>query len=131
MEYQKQATDFLKKHNVKFKAEFIGKTKPLWNKFEHVNTYKITLKTDKGSYTFKFYDSIYNTERHIKDVTAYNVLACLTKYDPGTFEDFCACYGYNNDSITDHKIYKAVFKEYNSLARIFTAEQLEEMQEIQ
>lgn len=61
---------------------------------------------------------------------AYDVLACMTKYDPGTFEDFCCEYGYNEDSRTAEKIYFAVQKEYTQLARIFTPEQMEELQEI-
>ena len=62
--------------------------------------------------------------------SAYDVLACLTKYDPGTFEDFCCDFGYDEDSRTAERIYFAVQKEYNELCRIFTAEQLEELQEI-
>lgn len=62
--------------------------------------------------------------------TAYDVLACMTKYDPGTFENFCSDLGYDEDSRTAEKIYIAVQKEYAQLAKIFTPEQLEEMQEI-
>lgn len=61
---------------------------------------------------------------------AYDVLACITKYDPGTFENFCSEFGYDEDSRTAERIYFAVQKEYSQLARIFTPEQLEEMQEI-
>lgn len=60
----------------------------------------------------------------------YDVLACLTKYDPGTHEDFCADFGYDTDSIRGLKTYLAVQKEYYDLRRIFTPEQLEAMQEI-
>lgn len=60
----------------------------------------------------------------------YDVLACLTAYDPGTHEDFCSEYGYDPDSIRGLKTYLAVQKEYRELSRIFTPEQLEEMQEI-
>lgn len=62
--------------------------------------------------------------------TCYDVLACLTKYDPGTFEDFCGEYGYDEDSRTAERIYVAVQNEYANLKRIFTPEQLEELQEI-
>ena len=62
--------------------------------------------------------------------TEYDVLACLTKYDPGTHEDFCADFGYDTDSIRGLKTYVAVQKEYHELCRIFTPEQLEAMQEI-
>ena len=61
----------------------------------------------------------------------YDVLACLTKYDPGTFEDFCAEYGYDEDSRTAERIYIAVQNEFANLKRIFDPEQLEAMQEIE
>lgn len=63
--------------------------------------------------------------------TAYDILTCLTKYDPGTFENFCCEFGYDEDSRTAERIYFAVQKEYAQLTRIFTAEQMEELQEIQ
>ena len=62
--------------------------------------------------------------------SVYDVLACLTKYDPGTFEDFCSDYGYDNDSRTAERIYFAVQKEYTQLARLFTPGQMEELAEI-
>ena len=62
--------------------------------------------------------------------TAYDVLACMTKYDPGTFENFCSEFGYDEDSRTAERIYFATQKEYAQLAKIFTPEQLEETQEI-
>lgn len=63
--------------------------------------------------------------------TVYDVLACLEKYDMGTFEDFCSEFGYDEDSRTAEKIYLAVVKEYRELERIFTKEQMEELREIQ
>ena len=63
--------------------------------------------------------------------TCYDVIACLTTYDPGTFEDFCAEYGYDEDSRTAERIYIAVQKDFANLKRIFDPEQLEAMQEIQ
>lgn len=62
--------------------------------------------------------------------TAYDILACVTKYDPGTFEDFCSEFGYDEDSKMADKIYTAAMREYKQLERIFTHEQIEELQEI-
>lgn len=62
---------------------------------------------------------------------AYDVLACLEKYEVGTFEEFCAEFGYDDDSRTAERIYLAVVKEYKELTRIFTEEQMEELCEIQ
>lgn len=61
----------------------------------------------------------------------YDVLACLGKYDVGTFEDFCSEFGYDEDSRTAEKFYIAAIKEYKDLTRIFTEEQMEELREIQ
>ncbi len=62
--------------------------------------------------------------------SVYDVLACLTKCDPGTFEDFCSEYGYDEDSRTAERVYFAVQKEYAQLARLFTSEQMEELADI-
>ena len=61
----------------------------------------------------------------------YDVLACLEKYDPGTFEDFCSEFGYDEDSKTAERIYIAVIKQYKDLTKIFTEEHMEELSEIQ
>lgn len=66
-----------------------------------------------------------------KKPTAYDILACLTKYNPYTFEDFCSEYGYDTDSRRAKKTYKAVQKEYNSLAAMYSDSEMELMAEIQ
>lgn len=63
--------------------------------------------------------------------TAYDVLACLQKYDVGTFEDFCGEFGYYTDSKTAEKTYKAVINEYTSVCKLFTDAEIEQLQEIQ
>ena len=62
--------------------------------------------------------------------TAYDVLACLTKYDPGTFDEFCSEYGYNTDSRQAFKTYKAVVREWKNIEKLFSPEQIEALQEI-
>ena len=61
--------------------------------------------------------------------TAYDILACLTKYDPGFFEDFCSEYGYDEDSRTAERTFLAVIKEWKETSRMF-GDLLEELQEI-
>lgn len=50
---------------------------------------------------------------------AYDILASLTKYDPGTFADFCADYGYDEDSKKAEKTFLAVIDEYKNIERLF------------
>lgn len=63
--------------------------------------------------------------------TLYDVLACLTKYDPETFEYFCDCYGYDIDSSRAKKTYKAVKKEYQKMCTLFSENDLEVLRQIQ
>lgn len=62
--------------------------------------------------------------------TAYDALACLTKYDPNTFEDFCSDFGYDTDSKSAEKTYNAVVKEYQMVCALFTDAEIELLQEI-
>lgn len=62
--------------------------------------------------------------------TAYDVLASLQKYDCGSFEDFCSEFGYDTDSRTAEKTYKAVKDEYTQLCTLFTDSEIELMQDI-
>lgn len=66
-----------------------------------------------------------------EEPSAYNVLACMTKYDPGTLENFCSEFGYDADSKKAEKIYLAVIDEYKNLTMLFNEEELQEMAEIQ
>ncbi len=63
--------------------------------------------------------------------TEYDILACITKYDPDTFENFCSEFGYDTDSRKAEDIYEAVKDEYLNICRLFNEDELNEMAEIQ
>ena len=63
--------------------------------------------------------------------SAYDILSCLTKYDPGDFENFCGDLGYDTDSRAAEKTYRAVKAEYGNLCMLFSGKELELMQKIQ
>ena len=81
--------------------------------------YHVTINRNGRMWRFDFSDSKNNKERNIEP-TAYDVLACLQKYDVGTFKDFCDDFGYDNDSIKALKTYKAVVSEYNHVINMFS-----------
>lgn len=60
--------------------------------------------------------------------TLYDVLACLQKYDVGSFENFCGDFGYDLDSRSAKKTYKAVVKEYDKMCTLFSNDELEVLQ---
>lgn len=155
-EYQMQALNFLKKCDAFLEIRYLyDGNNELWDEKDVIReVYNVKITTPRGSYSFKFYDSVHNYERkkQIKKIrtgydpyrrslltkeynelrpTEYDVLTCLTPYDVGTFKDFCWSYGYDEDSMKAFKTYLAVQEEYDGLRRIFTKEQLDMLSEIQ
>lgn len=129
-EYQEQAKNFCDKTNTNIYINFTDCVKDPWQEGSNNwnNQYKVIIKRNNKQMTITFTDSIHNTI-YGKEPTAYDILACLTKYNPYSFEDFCLEYGYNEDSIKAYKTYQAVQKEYNNVIRLFD-DVIEELQEI-
>lgn len=90
--------------------------------------FNLSLVRGKQIYTFEFGQSI---AAKSSEPTMYDVLASITKYNPGSFENFCSEFGYNSDSIRGFKIYNGVVDEWYEMSRMFTPEELELLQEIQ
>lgn len=127
-EYEKIAKDFCKKNHVKIWFSFIGRKQ--WKEIgAAVNTYRVSIMTPIKSFTVTFHDSINHTVTGARP-TKYNVLACLTKYDPGSFEDFCNEFGYDEYNRNSMSTYRAVLKEWEKMEEAFTEEQLEELRKI-
>lgn len=151
-EYQEQAKKFLKDNGITFEVTF--------EKSVHFEVDKKTKKTKfapRDYYTAKFtkglqvltinefgqsivrssfgdirYDFKTGDYTATKGTspTAYDILACLTKSNPGTFENFCGDFGYNEDSRKAEKVYNAVTQEYLKVTSFFTAQELEALQDI-
>ena len=126
-DYHEQANKFAKKHGIKlaildedYRPYFPGEK-------ESRSVFKLRLTRNKKSYTFAFGQSINNTGI---GPTMYDVLACLTKYDIGSYGDFCFEFGYDEDSRTGERTYKAVLKEFAAVERLFS-DILDDLQEIQ
>lgn len=121
--YEKQANDFLNNTGTTFNRNFLYHGPYFEGEKDFRDVYEITLSRNNKTYTFKFGQSIaksqaINAARRTPP-TAYDVLACITKYDPGTFDEFCLEFGYNNDSLTAMKIYHAVQDEYKNINALF------------
>lgn len=128
-EYDKQADKFLKDTKTKLTIRYLKHDKHFEDEENTRDIYNITIKNPKGEYTFKFGNSISDTLEN-KEPKPYNVLACLTTYDPEDFKNFCDSYGYEEDSRKAERTYKAVVEELENLKRLFTIEELEQLGEI-
>lgn len=128
-DYNKQAIDFLKATGTTFKAVYTKHDFYFPDDKEQRDIYRITLKNRLHTYRFNFGQSInQSTGDGGNKPRPYDVLACLTKYEVGSFENFCSDYGYDIDSRKAYKIYKAVMKEWKNIELLFSPEQLELLQ---
>lgn len=128
-EYTDQAHKFMGKTGTTMKVKFLGFMPYFPDEKEKRDVYQIILRRVGRSFTFKFGQSI-NASKKGEEPNPYDVLACLTKYDPDTFENFCSEFGYDTDSRTAEKTFRAVQKEWGSVQRLFS-DVLEELREIQ
>lgn len=131
-EYTDKANEFLAKSGINFTAVPLGVGKHFSDDKKLRARYELTLTRTIGekSVSFDFGQSIIGTEKR-KRPSAYDLLACLAKYDPDTFENFCEDFGYDTDSRKGLETYLAVQEEWNKVRRFFSTTELEELQEIQ
>lgn len=125
-DYQKQATDFSAKYGVEleignpdFKHHFEDDKEPRY-------VFPCILSRNGETYIFDFGQSIASGA---EEPTMYDVLTVLTKGDPGTFEDFCSEYGYDEDSRKAERTYDGVKEEWANVENIFS-DIPDELQEI-
>lgn len=125
--YEKEAIQFAQKHGIAL--EIISEDyRPYFPEDKGCRSvFKCRLVRNGRQYTFEFGQSIANIGQ---EPTMYDILACLTKYDPESFEWFCSNYGYDTDSRKAEKTYHAVVKEWEAVERLF-GDILDELQEIQ
>lgn len=62
--------------------------------------------------------------------TAYDVLACVQKSNPGTFDSFCGDFGYDHDSRRVEASWRGCCDEWNRMSEFFATGELVELQEI-
>lgn len=126
-EYDQQAQNFLNNTDTKISIKYSHyDTMPYWNDKQNRHMFKVTISRNKKRFTVTFGQSIADGS---KEPSYYSILACLTKFDPDTFENFCDNFGYDTDSRQAYKVYKAVVKEWENVERLFS-DVLEELQEI-
>lgn len=132
-EYEKQAMEFAEKYGVKLEIEGCDyKKMRTWGDDQERWVYLCELSRGVERYRFSFGQSLAAGK---KEPTMYEVLACMTKYDVGTFEEFCREYGYDSLPLWEYPrinfVYGLCCQEYKAMCRLFPEEEaMEELCEI-
>ena len=88
------------------------------------NRYSVSVRTDAGRASFKFYDSQANLGlTELSDLRG--AFACFVNdaiLGRDTFDDFCAEFSYDTDSRRAEKIYRECVRSAAKLERIFTGD---------
>mgnify|MGYP001573819197 CR=1 FL=1 len=157
-DYQKQGTDFLTETGTTMKVDFVGNDYHFDDDKEKRDIYRVTLERNGRKYSFRFGQSIAKSgigglfrsdcekcdklpiqdtkEAHRSHTkrqfpTAYDVLTCLTKHDPGSIDDFSDEYGVRDLKPSKlQKTYNAVREEWEGVRLLFS-DVMEKLQEIQ
>ena len=120
MEYEMMANLFLQKTGTTFKVVSYQGKENKWN--DLMDKWNVKLVRNGETWRFPFY---MGHGHKGKQPTAYDVLACLTKYDVGTLEEFCAEFGYEifddygRRNAETYRIYRAVTAEYRHVLEMF------------
>ena len=125
-QYNKATELIAKSFNLELKVKEVSYKPMEWDNIGQCRyVFKLQLCRGKKKYTFDFGQSIAEGSN---EPTLYDVLACLQKYEVGTFKNFCDEFGYNLDSTSAKKTYKAVSKEYDKICSLFNNDELEVLQ---
>ena len=118
-EYERQAKDFLKKTGAKITISYKDYAPYFEGEKEYRNIYRIRIDRNGKSWSFNFGDSIASTNNGDRP-TAYDVLACITKYEPLEADvwDFAKEYGYV-ETMLGRRRYLRDINSGNSVVRSF------------
>lgn len=123
-EYDDHARAFLVETGARMSARYLGKLPTEWDNGRYHCAYSVTISSASGKMRIRFFDSMTNTENGERVIRAYDVLTCLTKSEPGAFDDFCAEYGYfpigsGADYRKAVKTWRACVREYAGVCRVW------------
>lgn len=127
-DYEKQAINFMEKTGTKIKFISVRYDYHFFGDDRKRDIYKIVIKRNKKQMTIHFGQSYINTALSYPP-NYHEILASLTTEDPGTFGDFCDCYGYDRFEENSYKTYKLCIREWQKVSNLFS-DVIDELREI-
>lgn len=130
-ESEQDARRFLVKTGTRFSARYLGDFDKCreWGEDDKgragaddgrgdcVPVFRVRISSASGSMVVRFRASVADWRKGRETVGVYDVLACLTKSEPGTFDEFCNEYGFF--PINSQADYKRARRTWRGCAREF------------
>ena len=135
-EYELQAEKFLKETNTELSWKFVAKRPYFDGDKKERDVWMFSLVNGRGMYAGTYGASLADTERAYnigkrEKPSAYDLLASITKCEPPTdVDEFAEEYGYTKPSVAI-RVYNAVTREWDGVQKLWTAEEIEKLSEIQ
>jgi len=136
-EYDTQAANFLTKHGITFSFKLANTKTPNWNdeyddSRRFSNHFLVSFKKGKEKISFDFFDSMNNFQKGVTELRAYDALTCCSaEFNcPNNFEEFCDEFGYDQDSRSAEKTFRACLKLSNKLKKFFVGKMADDLMEI-
>lgn len=109
----------------------IKMTKKFISTDEHgARTFKVSLRYNKKQYTCNYTIGSALTEDYVSVKNVMFSILLDMSYAGMSFNDFCRDFGYNNDSIRDHKIWMQCNRTAKRINAMFTQSELDTMREL-
>lgn len=119
---------------------FVGTTRNAWvgETMPH-NQFRVTISNENGRGWFIFTDSYNNYAKGVCELdekAARGALACFLSDGSSyssciDFADFCACFGYDEDSRKAWKVWKACERSHNKAVQLFGEDYANEIEALE
>lgn len=136
--YETSARAFLTMTGAKFSARYLGAFDSFeeWGednggpRYAHgdIPVWRVTISAASGRMSVRFRGSIHDGQNGRTECGVYDVLACLTKSEPGTFDEFANEYGYfpiSSAAAYRHarRVFAGCVREFRGVCRVWSSEE--------
>lgn len=138
-EYETIARAFLTMTGAKFSARYLGAfdSSEEWGEEDggklsvvrgEIPVWRVVISSASGRMSVRFRGSIYDGQNGRTKCRVYDVLSCLTKSEPGTFDEFANEYGYfpiSSAAAYRHarRIFAGCVREFRGVCRVWSSEE--------
>lgn len=135
MDYEEIAGKFLDDTGTEIKINFVDTVTGFpfeEDKLQH-NHYKVKISRYGNEFEIDYYGSYYDYKNNVAP-TYYDILCSLEKYPYSDIWDFASEFGFEIHSREDYKRVAEIFKEckrqYESLSKMYTEDEMERLMDI-